>query len=175
MVGAGCSVNEALHWVLREQEDGRFIDSSIVSFDLAEEKFHEILFPYPPNPVDSHELFAGVGILNNCLTLAFQTMCGRLGCNFKMWVMKDYGVKESWSEVINIPSGIAKDEYVFFTCISENGEVLVQLNLLGSLELYNPKGKTFRTLLDYSGHWYGAATYIETLVSPLMGSTGAIM
>ncbi|KAM5580277.1 F-box/kelch-repeat protein [Rosa sericea] len=169
----GCLVNEALHWVLKEVEDGRSIAYNMVSFDLAEEKFHEIPLPYPPNPNEMRGLIAEVGILSNCLTLCFQTMCCQPGCKFKMWVMKDYGVKKSWTEVINIPSEVLDKEYLYMTCISENGEVLMRQADDGSLALYNLKEKTFRIAMDHGGYWYGTAPYIETLVSPLSGSTGA--
>ncbi|KAM5580280.1 F-box/kelch-repeat protein [Rosa sericea] len=174
----GYLVNEALHWVLDEPYKQRMsCPSKIVSFDLAEEKFHEIPFPYPPNPVDRPELVAGVGILNNCLTLYFQTMYCRAGCELKMWVMKEYGVKESWTQVINIPSGILGEEYACMTCISENGELLMRLDLLCPLAIYNPKEKTFRIFMDDNqGSFYETATYVESLVSPLIGSTnGASM
>ncbi|XP_062009189.1 F-box/kelch-repeat protein At3g06240-like isoform X1 [Rosa rugosa] len=171
---AGCLVNEALHWVL-EEEDDRLITSRIVSFDLAEEKFYEIPLPFPPSPVDRPTSTAEVGILNNCLTLYFQTMSCEPGRNFKVWVLKDYGVKKSWIEVISIPSEVLDVEYMYMTCISENGEVLMRHPQSGSLALYNPKEKTSRIVLDYGGCWYHTATYIETLVSPLTGSTGARM
>ncbi|XP_062027456.1 F-box/kelch-repeat protein At3g23880-like [Rosa rugosa] len=171
----GCLVNEALHWVLEEVEDGWLIASKMVSFDLAEEKFHEIPFPYPPNPNDRLGFTAQVGILNNCLALEFMTMGDRGGWNLKMWVLKDYGVKGSWTEVTSIPSEVVDDEYTCMACISDNGEILMQLDVAGPLALYNPKEKTYKTLMGYGGYWYETATYIETLVSPLTGSTDAVM
>ncbi|KAM5580276.1 F-box/kelch-repeat protein [Rosa sericea] len=165
----GCLVNEALHWVLHDPEDGGFISSRIVSFDLAEEKFHEIPFPYPLNPNDRRGLIVELGILCNCLTLVFRTMYSDAGGNLTMWVMKDYGVEESWTEIIDIPSS----EYIYLTCISENGEVLMRLRDEGSLALYNPKEKTIRIVMGYGRYRHETVTYIETLVSPLTGSTGA--
>lgn len=136
-----------------------------MSFDLAEEKFHEIAFPYPPG-VDRRELLADVGILGNCLTLYFQTMCGRAGCEFKMWVMKEYGVKDCWTQIIDLPSGILGEGY---TCISVNGELLIRIGNGGPLGIYNPMEKTSRNLFDDFD--VPAGTYIESLVSPLIGST----
>ncbi|XP_062015423.1 F-box protein At4g22390-like [Rosa rugosa] len=162
--GIGYLVNEALHWVLHEPHERLIVyPSRILSLDLADEKFHEIAFPYPPNLVDIHNLHAGVGVFNNCLTLYIQTKYSRAGWEFKMWVMKEYGVKESWTEVIYIPSGILGEHYACRTLISENGEVLMSLDILGPLAIYNPKDKTFRILLDDN--------HVETLVSPLIGSS----
>ncbi|XP_050383097.1 F-box/kelch-repeat protein At3g23880-like [Argentina anserina] len=157
----GCLVNEALHWV---GFDGS-IRKGIVSFDLEEELFHEISFPYPPNPVDSH-LYAEVGILNNCLTLFFHWPETR--SEFKMWVMKEHGAKKSWTEVINIPSGILGEEYICMTCISEIGVLMMRLGLNGRLGIYNPKEETFRSLVDFDD----TVTYVESLLSPSIGNTG---
>ncbi|PRQ52368.1 putative F-box domain, galactose oxidase/kelch, beta-propeller, F-box associated interaction [Rosa chinensis] len=173
VLSIGRIVNEALHWLLYEPfEQPMFCPSRIVSFDLAEEKFHEIAFPYPPNPIDRCTLVADVETLGNCLTLYFQTMDCRAGCEMKIWVMKEYGVKESWAEVINIPSGILGERYSFMRCISENGEVLMRLGSVGPLAIYNPKEKTFRILLHHNHEaFYDTATYVETLVSPFIGSS----
>ncbi|KAM5580274.1 F-box/kelch-repeat protein [Rosa sericea] len=180
----GCLVNETLHWVLKEEEDGRLITSRIVSFDLAEEKFHEIPFPHPPNP--NGFLIAEVGNPCNCLTLVFQTVYRDVEGTLKMWVMKEYGVKESWTEVLNIsPEVMDEDEniplefmydgepYTYMACISDNGEILMQLEPIGTLALYNPREKKYRTVMGYPDYMYETVPYIETLVSPLTGSTGA--
>ncbi|XP_004303921.1 PREDICTED: F-box protein CPR30-like [Fragaria vesca subsp. vesca] len=169
----GCLVNEALHWVLAEldksDDDVGYFASKIVSFDLAEETFHEIPFPYPPNPVNRREwseLIAAVGILDNCLTLGFQSIDALAGRSLNMWVMKDYGVKESWTEVVNIPSGVIEGGY---KCISQNGEALFRLKNRHpwGLVMCNPMEKTFKILFGLDD----TATYVESLVSPLMGST----
>ncbi|KAL6137095.1 hypothetical protein ACLB2K_062390 [Fragaria x ananassa] len=166
----GCLVNEALHWVLAEldkwDDDVGYFASKIVSFDLAEETFHEIPFSYPPNPVNRcewSELIAAVGIFDNCLTLGFQSLAG---CSLNTWVMKDYGVKESWTEVVNIPSGVIEGGY---KCISQDGESLFRLKNIRpwGLVMCNPKEKMFKILFGLDD----TATYVESLVSPLMGST----
>ncbi|PRQ52358.1 putative F-box domain, galactose oxidase/kelch, beta-propeller, F-box associated interaction [Rosa chinensis] len=173
----GCLVNEALHWVLTQEEDGWLIAPRIVSFDLGEEKFHEIPFSYPPDANDRQGLFPDVGILCNCLTLEFQTMYGGVDSNISIWVMKDYGVKESWTEVLNIPpEDLDEGElYTCIACISENGEILMQLGVTGAcpMALYNPREKTYRIVMHDHDTVDCTAPYIETLVSPLTGSTSA--
>lgn len=162
----GCLVNESLHWVFKEVKECRLIGQKIVSFDLAEEKFHEIPFPYPLK----QRLIAEVENLDICLTQYFQTNCCQPGCNFKMWVVSDYEVKESGTEVIKIP--VLDAENMYMTCISENGEGLMRVADDGSLALYNPKEKAFRIVMN-GDHWYETASYLETLVSPSTGSIGA--
>ena len=164
----GCLVNQALHWILKEMKDGRLFALKLVSFDLAEEKFHEVPSPFLLTPEHMLKFTVKVGVLRNCLTLSFQANCCQPVCNLKMWVLKDYGGKESWTEVVNIP--VLDSKYIYKTCISENGEVLMRFD--GALVLYNPKEKTFKIVMNFST-WYETATYIETLVSPLTGSTGA--
>lgn len=144
---AGYLVNEALHWVSgKYDEDNNYIYSNVVSFDLAEEKVHEIALPFPPNPVVGDIWRAEVGTLRNCLALHVITMYDRgSSCDLKIWVMKEYGVKESWTQVIYIPSeNLPEHDYFCMTCISESGEVLMGSHRLGSLIMYN--SKKFRIL-----------------------------
>lgn len=83
-----------------------------------------------------------------------------------MWVMKEYGVKDCWTQIIDLPSGILGEGY---TCISVNGELLIRIGNGGPLGIYNPMEKTSRNLFDDFD--VPAGTYIESLVSPLIGST----
>ncbi|XP_050383993.1 F-box/kelch-repeat protein At3g23880-like [Argentina anserina] len=170
VLSVGSLVNEALHWVL---EDGFFIASKLVSFDLAEEEFHEIPFPFHTNTSNEWGIIANVGTLNNCLTMCIQTTGSQLECDFKMWVLKDYAVKNSWTEVIYIP--LLEDKYMYVAYIYGNGEVLMWATLDGLLALYNMKEKTFQIAKNKSAYVHGTAVYLETLVSPLIGSTVASM
>ncbi|XP_062027477.1 F-box/kelch-repeat protein At3g23880-like [Rosa rugosa] len=172
----GCLVNEALHWVLDERdEDHRVIASKLVSFDLAEEKFHEIASPYCPNPIARSNLVARVGNISNSLTLYSRPISTRAGLDFRMWVMKEYGVEKSWNEVMKIPPEVLPGDYCKCLkplCISGDGvtliEVFIDLEDRGFLILHNPKEKTFRDVTNTC--LSKTATYVETLVSPLTGS-----
>ncbi|OIT32417.1 PREDICTED: F-box/kelch-repeat protein At3g23880-like [Nicotiana attenuata] len=87
------------------------------------------------------------------------------GCTFKLWVMKDYGVKESWTELLTIKeTGLSsiRPKYMFV-----NGEVLLSC---GRPLQY---GTVFRTSTGpfglspqrYDTYQEGFA-YTESLISP---------
>ncbi|KAM5580275.1 hypothetical protein ABKV19_009830 [Rosa sericea] len=178
----GCLVNETLHWVLNERDEfRRVIASRLVSFDLAEEKFHEIAFPYFPNSVDRCNLVARVGnirdsLILHCGPISTRPISPRSRLDFRMWVMKEYGVEKSWNEVMKIPSEILPGDHFRCErplCISDDGaatliDVFDVYDDRCFLTLYNPKEKTCRNVTDNCVSQ--PATYVETLVSPLTGS-----
>ncbi|KAL6137094.1 hypothetical protein ACLB2K_062389 [Fragaria x ananassa] len=172
VVGHGCFVNEALHWILTSErdEDGRVTAYKLVSFNLAEEKFHEIASPYSPNSIDARNL-TRVGNFRNSLALYCQPFSFIGSVCFRMWVLKEYGVEKSWTEVMKIPSEILPRHCCHCLkplCISEDGVLLIEvfsdLDDSGFLMLYNPKEKTFK---DVTKNCVSKTiTYVETLVSP---------
>ncbi|KAA8545948.1 hypothetical protein F0562_020601 [Nyssa sinensis] len=78
----------ALHWIRR------IGDEFIYSFDFENEKFQP--FPTPPIIVaeKQKESQMGLGILRGCLCLTHQFHNGPL----VIWVMNEYGLKESWTK-----------------------------------------------------------------------------
>ncbi|CAN6556677.1 unnamed protein product [Malus baccata var. baccata] len=80
--------------------------------------------------------------------------------------MNEYGVYDSWTKLVQIPSDLSlyNDPYIVPISILENGEVLISDS--SGLELYNPKEKTVRTVLQLEHRADCALTYVETLVSP---------
>ncbi|XP_004307699.1 PREDICTED: F-box/kelch-repeat protein At3g06240-like [Fragaria vesca subsp. vesca] len=189
--GQGCLLNEALHWVhvdLRSNGSDSIIVLQIVSFDLVEETL-QVMMPFPhPFPVNQYYIHnrlnfsAGIGTMANCLTLY---MISRHD-GVSIWMMKEYGVKESWIEVIRIPLEVLPTKVLSWRplCISENGEVLIKC-CKNSLALYDPKKKTFMSSFEtHVEYWFESTTYIsdhisdqreaitylETLVSPQTGN-----
>ncbi|KAL6127440.1 hypothetical protein ACLB2K_070805 [Fragaria x ananassa] len=64
---------------------------SIHAFDIESERFQEFQVPRH-RPFDSH----GLGVLGGCLSLAeFTWKDPDVSC---VWVMKDYGIEESWTK-----------------------------------------------------------------------------
>lgn len=81
-----CFLNGALHWVQLEM-----MSSTIISFDLADEKLAQTL-PLPDS--NNGEVFVGVGPTGNCLftfTIPIDSTW------FSIWIMK-----ESWTQVAKI-------------------------------------------------------------------------
>ncbi|XP_004294721.1 PREDICTED: F-box/kelch-repeat protein At3g06240-like [Fragaria vesca subsp. vesca] len=150
LLGYGCLVNGALHWVQEEPWEAEVDSYKLVSFDLTEEKFHEIPSPYyPNNPIDRrNHLVASAGKFRNSLALYSRGP----GSEYMMWVMKEAGVEKSWNEVIKIPkevlhvSGDHHRHHIIWTplCISNDGVTLIVVCAIP----------------------HHTVTYVETLVSP---------
>ncbi|PRQ52357.1 putative F-box domain-containing protein [Rosa chinensis] len=169
LIGQGCVVNGALHWLKHQPSEHGLIVSNIMCFDLAEEKFREIAFPCPLNYAERDYFSVGIGAIRDCLTVYFEPD----GLDYRMWVMKEYGVKESWAEIIRIPFEVLPQELGMLQPLFmfENDEVLMTINW-EVLALYNPKENTFRNVFKthVMNGWRQITTYIETLVSPLIGA-----
>ncbi|PQP93022.1 hypothetical protein Pyn_07888 [Prunus yedoensis var. nudiflora] len=121
--------------------------------------------------------FEGVTSARNCLYVYNDPT---EDTDFCIWIMKEYGVKESWTRVIKISSEILAQQ-VFVevdklelkvVCILENGEVLMDHE--GKvLVSYNPKTRTFRNIIKgKEDDEFQATTYLETLVSPVTAAEG---
>ncbi|KAL0006197.1 hypothetical protein SO802_013758 [Lithocarpus litseifolius] len=96
----GVTLNGAPHWVLRREYDREVNSKSLtmvlVYFDPAKEHFYELPLPCM---LDKHSEFE-LGVLGGCLSLSY---CYHNGSHFETWVMKKYGVEESWEKLFVIP------------------------------------------------------------------------
>ncbi|CAI9104150.1 OLC1v1002773C1 [Oldenlandia corymbosa var. corymbosa] len=88
-------VNHALHWTVDEDRvlsgDNSPRDNyefSIAAIDLRTEKFYMV----PPPPGISMKCLWVMGVLGGCLTLHLRT-------TMDLWIMKDYGLKDSWTRL----------------------------------------------------------------------------
>ena len=82
----GLLVNGAPHWIVTRAESEEYV---IIYFDLVEEKFKEL---GKPNWLVSDSAFC-LGVFNGLLTLL-------RNANDEVWVMKEHGVKDSWTKLI---------------------------------------------------------------------------
>ncbi|KAK9015349.1 hypothetical protein V6N11_006460 [Hibiscus sabdariffa] len=92
-------LNDALHWfTLSDLDDG---NEFIHSFDFDVEKFGTV-------PLSDHLLkqkkferhSSSVGVLGGCLSMIHSSN----HMSFDIWVMKEYGVKESWTKQFVVPN-----------------------------------------------------------------------
>ncbi|XP_062027295.1 F-box/kelch-repeat protein At3g06240-like isoform X2 [Rosa rugosa] len=158
----GLFLNGALHWLYNLPEGG----SRILSFDLEAEKFHKTI----PLPYD--DWFFDLLIHKNCLCVL---ACPTRTNTFNIWMMKEYGVKESWTEVLQFSlekyAAHYDDFRSYFTpvCILENGVVLIDEMGEGQhlMVLSNLKDKEFKHVVEVAMNLeFKAVIYRETLVSP---------
>ncbi|KAL3509064.1 hypothetical protein ACH5RR_028465 [Cinchona calisaya] len=143
-------LNGKLHWVVKKDQHYK----SIFTVDLETERYVEF-----QGPDCIRYTMAILEILKGRLCL----LCNYDYCHpTEMWIMMEYGVKESWTKVLTIPR-LSSSRWCVYKLFgaSENGEVL--LNVGGSLVLFNAKDQSFK---DYLSLAFDGIVYVESLVSP---------
>ncbi|OMO95327.1 hypothetical protein COLO4_15974 [Corchorus olitorius] len=138
-ISLGCTrfntfLHGACHWV-------RYSEQRIVCFDFEKEMFREVPSPpqYKHEPNDCLEL----GVIEDSLCAC----CYRDddSYRFDIWVMKDYGVKESWTTQFRIKHTFLSDshcDYYYPLILLKNGRMLMSYND-GEVVCYNLKKKRF--------------------------------
>ncbi|XVE78348.1 hypothetical protein DITRI_Ditri13aG0137700 [Diplodiscus trichospermus] len=92
-LSAGTFFKGALHWVVKDH------DSELVfTIDMETEKFNYL--PPPPgffllSPASNRYLWSNLGVFQGCLYICAGDV-RLLNPNIEVWIMKDYGFKESW-------------------------------------------------------------------------------
>ncbi|XP_076948076.1 F-box/kelch-repeat protein At3g23880-like [Bidens hawaiensis] len=121
-VDYGKLCNGALHWAASRSSSYPW---TIVSFDLGNETCGEVLQPV----YDAGRKDLRLGSLKEWLCV----LCSYRGISADVWVMKDYGVKDSWTKLVFIPyfSHPLMDQRLMPLCISNNGKLLLQFGLVG--------------------------------------------
>ncbi|XP_059652057.1 F-box protein At3g07870-like [Cornus florida] len=133
-------LNGALHWIA----DSRTTSDLICSFDLETEQFR----PVPPpahfdTAYTSKISWINVGALGGWLCICYVFS----DAQFEVWVMKDYGVKESWIKEFVIDTkfycGLRVEDLHQPIKFLNNGELWL---ICGSksLVIYSPEKGTFR-------------------------------
>ncbi|KAF9607800.1 hypothetical protein IFM89_001521 [Coptis chinensis] len=151
-------VNGFLHWISPLYYNS--IEKIIVSFDIKDEVFHEILMPKGFN-YDDYEMQAGE--LGGSLCIF-----GRLyEWEVEVWVMKEYGVVGSWTKLYKVGRAEIEGEFFYLEPlgVANSGEIIAWKNGL-ELLLYNPKTNLIRTLEKFGVRFSKAYTFIGSLVSP---------
>ncbi|XP_059645948.1 F-box protein CPR1-like [Cornus florida] len=111
-------VNGALHWVVSRKPESDTANL-IAAFDLGVEEYR--LVPQP-DYLDK-DFHMNVGVLGGCLYV----MCNYVGERVDIWVMKEYGVKESWTKLFSVeqPSVVNLFDFVKPLAFSMNGEEIL--------------------------------------------------
>ncbi|XP_049381475.1 F-box protein CPR1-like [Solanum stenotomum] len=151
-------IHGAFHWVAMSRDT-----CFVVSFNISHEVFGEII-PLPEKMwlANGH---IGVSELGGMLC-AYTNGYYQRKRTFKLWVLKDYGLKDSWNEVISIVDPdiiIASPKYKF-----PDGEVLIWCE---HFEGEEGEGNSFRTqrgpfTLLPRGNFQNGFAFTESLISP---------
>ncbi|XP_059309940.1 F-box/kelch-repeat protein At3g23880-like [Lycium ferocissimum] len=146
----GKLVNGKIHWL------GSWC-KLIISIDLANEKWTEIEKP----GCGTSEL----GVFGSCLSVL---NCEYASTRADLWVMKEYGVKESWTKMFTTKSPGDSMLYMFHPPIitSNEGEILLRHG--SRFTKYNPKDDSIRYLdVTNFDQCYEAEIYVKSLICPL--------
>lgn len=162
---SGKFVSGTLNWAANYSVFGSSSSSLwvIVSLDLHKETYREVLLP-PPDYEKEDCSTPTLGVLKGCLCLNYDYK----RTDFVVWVMKEYGVRESWVKLVTVPYLPNPEDFSYSGpyCISENGEVLLMFEF--DLIIYDPRDHSFRyPRIENGKGWFDAEVYVETLVSPM--------
>ncbi|XP_059309912.1 F-box/kelch-repeat protein At3g06240-like [Lycium ferocissimum] len=149
-------VHGAFHWV---GISGNSLKYSMVSFNISRDVYGEI--PLPEQICMIRDVInIGISVLDGMIC-AYSNMDHQGNDTFRLWVMKDYGLTESWNEVFTIADpyiSMATPKYKF-----ADGEVLFWCLQRGD--------SVFRTQRERSKLWprgvfQNGFAFTESLISP---------
>ncbi|KAH7834393.1 hypothetical protein Vadar_015534 [Vaccinium darrowii] len=152
-------VGGAIHW-LCEDENSTWFDPRpriILSFDLFEEKFHQI-----PN-LDSEILeIYKISVLEGCLAITGASRERYGSLEVHIWLLKEYGVKESWTKEFVIKESFGRLSPLFLL----NSGTIVLFDDSKGLNSYDLKKDCFE---DYAklNQSIVAIGHAQSLVSPI--------
>ncbi|KAL0283989.1 UNVERIFIED_CONTAM: F-box protein CPR1 [Sesamum angustifolium] len=151
----GKFVSGKLHWGRKSGQDLRW---DIFSFDLEREVYGVVEQPSYPQGGFKPSL----GVIDGCLCV----LCDCCDNRLDVWLLKEYGVRESWSRVLTIPG--PRDSWTgpFSTplYIGPVGAILVVNGFI--FVVHNPKDNGFKSarIVNFVGI-RGADVFVESLVS----------
>lgn len=153
----GAYADGFFYWlVLEKMGKDQLLRQRIGCFDLGEEKFKNLQQP----KFVGHLLH--LGVLEGCLCLVCNHYESGSGA-WTIWVMKEHGVKNSWTKLINIPL-LYRTPFVIPFCVRKNGEIVLQVSDR-KIVTYNPKTKSFEVLV-HKKFEIETAVYTESNLSP---------
>ncbi|PRQ38328.1 putative F-box domain-containing protein [Rosa chinensis] len=159
----GVYLNGVLHWIVQTSEGS----VSICAFDVENESFREL----PPPPCCLKKCVISIGVLEGWLSVFV-----RSGSNINVWMMKDYGVEESWTKELVVKeksSGMIGKLFGHWTRSSSAAQVLKftkkgQVLLLDKykLHVYTPGKRGFVPLeIDGVPYMVEAFAHIPSFIS----------
>ncbi|KAK9690602.1 hypothetical protein RND81_09G140100 [Saponaria officinalis] len=128
--------NHLLHWLVSRGSVG---EHRICCFDVCREEWTEVKLPF----IDTDVSYSGerdLGVLDGCLCM--------LITGGDVWVMKEYGVQESWAKLFNIldwcviePLNIVPIAYS-----NEGNEILLRKDMFSEVYWYDVSEKRVRNV-----------------------------
>ncbi|KAH0668958.1 hypothetical protein KY289_023451 [Solanum tuberosum] len=124
-----------------------------MSIDLVDEKWRKVEQPC----YGVEEFFLTLGVLGS----GFYVLCSHEKTD--MWVMKEYGIEESWTKLYSITCHLCELSPSLYMSIE--GEIFHVLET--NLTIYNPEDDSMRypVVTNAFGNLEATTLYIESLVS----------
>lgn len=166
---AATVVNGALHWVMVDYDNGE--SYKIVGFDLATESLKEMALPtYLESWDNDGDYF--LGVLGGCLCLV-GGVCNSVSKSVNVFVMKEYGVEESWMNLINFTYE-EDSPWMGPIAFTSSGDILVELERENKLLTVNSETKEIKEIsMDTKKHTILFA-HVESLVSVYGSSNNGV-
>nr|XP_023914983.1 F-box/kelch-repeat protein At3g23880-like [Quercus suber]POF07476.1 f-box/kelch-repeat protein [Quercus suber] len=154
------SMNGALHWLAQNFMQDTY-HNFILSFDLGDEiVYHEIPVPKVLEiEGDQYSLEGGqIAMLNGLLALH-----GGHAEKYDVWVMKEYGVVESWTKLYSFDFSVKLGRVIGF---KKNGEVLIITSNGKDLLSYEPSSQS--TIWNLQKNDISSCFYLDNYVEILV-------
>nr|XP_043620401.1 F-box/kelch-repeat protein At3g06240-like [Erigeron canadensis] len=159
----GTFFNGVLHWLAGINQVAL---SSIATLDLATGTYCGFShLPYDDDDDDDKGSIRipQLGVYGEWLCVLY-TYLGKHG---DLWVMKEYGVKDSWVKLFSIPypTGCKNPFDGFFVplCFLDDGRIFLQCGTISVV--HDPKNSSSLEIQNVD-KWWDVITFVESLVSP---------
>ncbi|XVF26659.1 hypothetical protein REPUB_Repub14bG0036600 [Reevesia pubescens] len=161
----GAYANGSLHWV-GDQKDQYFGGRLIFALDLGVEEYHEV----PEHDIHFRNFgYKNVGVLRGCLCVFREYTNCYDEDHIILWVMKEYGAKESWTEIFYLSRENSRTSIYQTRAIaySKTGyRILPDDDDIRGLAWYNLEKKTGEPFgIPGAPSHVSALTYVESLVA----------
>ncbi|KAI9085388.1 hypothetical protein K1719_032644 [Acacia pycnantha] len=151
--------NGAMHWVIRRMKDGS-IQRSILSFDVTEETFGELTLPLQSN--EESNTISTLLVVEGGRSLAVVNYPRqRTGYLLHIWVMKEYGVTDSWTEILHCKARRYWGR-LDVLALTSNGKGIMR-RLDGAIVLVDPTKESMEPMGHQKADAAYAGSYVESL------------
>lgn len=136
-------------------------ERKFVSLDLENDVYGEVELPEYMARISGLRF----GTLGGCLALWRLYMSGKV----ELWVMKEYGVRESWAQTVVVPSCREPDRHIFSRPLIylKDGQLLFRTPPMPKLAVYDPiQDSVWYPKFSDLKNVCGVDVYVQSLVAP---------
>ncbi|XP_059438841.1 F-box protein CPR1-like [Corylus avellana] len=159
----GTFASGALHWVVNRKFNVKKHEGDlIVAFDLTVERFREVPLPECTEERSEERFRIEVGVLGLCVYM--KATYPNVGID--VWVMREYGVKESWAKLFSVAKAESVGSYKYLRPLAYSrtgAEVLLELDNQ-RLAWYDLRRKRVENVsVGGLPDWFEAEVFVGTL------------